>query len=191
MSTTFTINFRREAWEQEQARARRRVVALGVWVAYFGVMALLLGLYGLNAVMFSRRVATMERQAKSLRVEAGQRVAWSFTPAEIAQIESAVENPRRWRERMGRLADLTPPTARVSSLALNPQNVTGVDSPPFIITGTLRAADAQERMRSVMNFVSTLHSDSAFSRGYRNIQLGSTSSSAASDPTAEFTIECR
>ena len=50
MSVLFTINFHREAYQRELARARRRVILLGVWVAYFGVIGVVMGLYGRNRV---------------------------------------------------------------------------------------------------------------------------------------------
>ena len=48
MTPVFLINFRREAFRRERAEARRRAIGLGVWLAYFGGLAVLLGLYGLN-----------------------------------------------------------------------------------------------------------------------------------------------
>ena len=191
MSPVFSINFRREVWEREQARARRRVVALGVWVAYFGVMAMLLGLYGLNAVSFSRRVASLERQAARAAAHRGERLDWTLKPAELAQLDDYVENPARWHRRLSRLSSILPPNVTLTSIDLNPQNLTGGGSPPLVISGRLRTTDQQERMRGVMNLVSTLHSDSVFGAGYQNIKLASTSIPEGPGSSAEFVIECR
>jgi len=191
MSPVFAINFRREAWEKEQAKVRRRVVALGVWVTYFGVMAMLLGLYGLNAVSFSSRVALLERQAARAAAHRGERLDWTLKPAEVAQLEDYVQNPQRWHRRLVRLSQILPPNVILTSVALNPQNVTGGASPPLVLSGRLRTTDAQERMRGVMNLVSTLHADSAFAAGYQNIKLASTSISEGAGSNAEFVIECR
>ena len=42
MNTIFSINFRREAFQRERARTRRRAVNLGLWVLYFGVLGVML-----------------------------------------------------------------------------------------------------------------------------------------------------
>jgi len=73
----FNINFRREAYLQEMAKARRRVIALGVWIAYFGLLGVLLGLYGLNCSSLARRT-----QADTIRAySASRRSASAGWPA--------------------------------------------------------------------------------------------------------------
>ena len=63
----FTINFRREAYQREVERTRRRVITLGASLAYFGAMVVVLGLYGLNCASLTRRAAQFERSAARIR----------------------------------------------------------------------------------------------------------------------------
>lgn len=192
MSPVFSINFRREAYLREIARARARMVALGIWVAYFGLMVVILGLYGINAAMFSRRVGMIERQAVRLSTAKPQASEWKFTQGELMLIESAVENPRRWRERLSRLSEILPTNVEITAVALNPQGVSGgVDARILQVSGRLRTATDADRMRGVMSLIGTLQRDSVFSRGYQSIKLGSTSTQEGSGNAAEFTIECR
>jgi Tfp pilus assembly protein PilN len=191
MSPVFTINFRREAYQREIARARRRVIMLGVWVGYFGVIGVLLGLYGLNCVSMNRRVGQIERQAERLRREQGAGADWHLRAADIAEIEDYLQNPRRWRDRLVRLGTILPPNVRVQSIAVNPQNLTAAaEQNKLVISGIVRPAAGQDRMESVMRIVSTLQADSLFVRGYQNVRLASTRVSEGSDG-AEFVIECR
>jgi hypothetical protein len=187
----FTINFRREAYRQEVARARRRVIALGVWVAYFGVIVIILGLYGLNCGMLSRRVRQIERQTTMLRGAQGARIQWSFGAKELSAVERYVLNPRRWRDRLARLAELVPPNVRLTSVSVNPHGSSGTtDRNTLVIVGTLRGGAGQDRMQDVMGVVARLREDSLFARGYRNVRLAS--SRVLEDAgAAEFTIECR
>jgi Tfp pilus assembly protein PilN len=188
----FTINFRREAYLREQARARRRVVMLGVWVAYFGVIGVVIGLYGLNCIALHSRVVQLERAANRLKQQGGSSADWTVKPSEVYQIEKYLENPRQWRNRLLRLATLLPPTVKISSLSVNPQNLTGpAEQNKLVITGIVRPTAGEDRMQSVMRVVSMLHDDVAFAAGYQNIKLASTRVSEGSDGTAEFVIECR
>jgi len=192
MSPQFTINFRREAYRQEIARARRRVIALGVWVAYFGMIVILVGLYGLNCAALSRRVRQIERQTTQLRGAQGASMDWTVRQAELKEIERFVQNPRRWRDRLTRLATLMPPSARLTSLAVNPQNLTGLaEQDKLVITGVLRGAPNRDRVQDVMQVVSRLRADSAFAAGYGSIRLASTRVIEGETATAEFIIECR
>ena len=192
MSPVFTVNFKREAYAREVARTRRRVVILGVWVTYFGVLALLLGLYSLNCMSLQRRVGQIERQAARLRSGRGGGTEWKLRPNDLTQVERYVTNTRQWRDRLTRLAEIMPPNAAVTSLALNPRNVsTPAEQNKLVITGTVRVAEGQDRMRSVMGIVTSLHRDSVFARSYSTIRLASTRVSESPQPVAEFVIECR
>jgi hypothetical protein len=190
MNPVFTINFRREAYEREQARIRARVVSLGAWVAYFGLMAVILGLYGLNAVAFARRTAMIERQAVRQREMKGRVSEWTLGAEEMAAITRNAEGlSAHWRIMM-RIGQLLPPNARLTSLAYNPDNLTGAGSRRLVVSGVLRPESAQDRVRGVVNLVSALGADSSFSRAFTSVKLASTSSDEGSG-TVEFTIECR
>jgi Tfp pilus assembly protein PilN len=192
MNALFTINFRREAYQRELARARRRVILLGVWVAYFGVIGVVMGLYGLNCMSLNRRVALLERQSERMDQQQGAAADWTVRPGEVTAIEGYVQNPRRWRNRLLQLSTLLPPTVKVTSLAVNPQNLNaGAEQNKLVITGIVRPSAGQDRMQSVMHVVATLHDDSLFAAGYRNIKLASTRVLEGSDGGAEFVIECR
>ena len=192
MNPLFSINFRREAYQRERARARRRVVMLGVWVAYFGLTGVIMGLYGLNCISLGRRVSLLERQAERMRRQQGAVADWTVHDRELAQIEQYVQNPRRWRDRLVRLSALLPPNVKLSSLAVNPRNLSQPsEQDKLVITGVVRPAAGQDRMQSVMHIVTTLHDDPVFAAGYQNIKLASTRVSEGSDGGAEFVIECR
>lgn len=191
MSPLYTINFRREAYRLEVARARRRVLALGVWVAYFGVIVIVVGLYGLNCAVLSRRVGQIERRTTMLRGAQGARMDWNVGAAELQQVERFIANPRRWRDRLARLAQVLPANVRLTSVTVNPQSQSGPsERENMLIEGTLRGGGSQDRMQDVMRVVAALREDSLFSRGYRSIRLAS--SRVLEDAgSAEFSIECR
>jgi len=191
MSATFTINFRREAYEAALARARHRVVMLGVWVGYFGLIGVILGLYGLNCAALHRRLHLIERQAERLRREQGAGADWQLRATELALLEQYVANPRLWRDRLGRLGTILPANVRLTSVAVNPQNLaTTTDQNRLVIQGLVRTTPGQDRTQDVLKVVGLLHGDSLFARGYQTIKLASTRVSE-SDNVAEFTIECR
>ena len=191
MSPLFNINFRRESYLREVARARRRVIALGVWVAYFGVIAVVLGLYGLNCASLGRRVSQIERQAARARVHAGQRDDWKLPHEDLAMVERYVTSAPRWRVRLERLASLVPPNARLTSVAVNPDNLTGpLNENKLVIAGRLRLAD-QDRMRGVVQLVSALRGDSAFAAQYGTIRLANTHILEDPERVTEFVIECQ
>jgi len=192
VSPQFTINFRREAYRQEIARARRRVIALGVWVAYFGVVVILVGLYGLNCASLSRRVRQIERQTTQLRGAQGATMDWTVRQSELREIERFVQNPRRWRDRLNRLAAMLPANVRLTSVAVNPQNLTSpAEQEKLVITGMLRGRPDRDRVQDVMQVVSRLRADSIFASGYGSIRLASTRIVESEGATAEFIIECR
>ena len=120
MNALFTINFRREAYVQEVARRRRRVIALGVWVGYFGLIAVLLGLYGLNCAALARRSAQLERQTMQIRRNGSSPQTNQLEPGELALVEGYISSTRRWRDRLARLGELMPPEARLTGVAINP-----------------------------------------------------------------------
>jgi Tfp pilus assembly protein PilN len=192
VSTLFTINFRREAYRREVARARRRVMLLGAWFAYFGVLAVGLGLYGLNCASLTRRSSQIERQAEHMRALQNSHQDWTVGEAELAAAEQFHANPRRWRDKLVRLAVLLPPNAVVHTIAVNPDNLPGAqDQNKLVITGQLKVLAGQDRMRGVVQLVTALHADSLFASGYQNIRLASSRISEGSGPVAEFVIECR
>lgn len=190
MTPLFTINFRREVYQRELAKTRRRVMLVGLWVSYFGMIVVLLGLYGLNFASLTRRVQQIERQTAFFRQSQGQ-ADWSLRETELAQIVTAASNPRKWRDRLARLAAVLPNNVKVTSIAVNPQNLSHpLEQNRLVITGTLRPTPGQDRMQSVMAVVNVLHADSLFSAGYQNVKLASTRV-AEEGGTAEFVIECR
>jgi Tfp pilus assembly protein PilN len=192
LSALFNINFRREAYLKEVARARRRVISLGVWVAYFGIVAVAMGLYGLNCASLTKRVAMVERQTAQVQSSQTAREQWQIPPAEMTRIEGYVSNPRRWHERLVRLAAVLPDNARLTSVATNPSNQTGPRSEDrMVITGQMKLGRDQDRMSGVMSFVSVLREDSLFGAQYPNVRLTSTKIIEGGTGTAEFVIECQ
>ncbi len=192
MSPLFQINFRREAYQRDLARARRRVMMLGLWVAYFGAIAVVVGLYGLNCAVVSRRAGQVERQAQRLRQMQGATADTRLSAEDLAQIERYLRNPARWRDRLVRLAALLPAGSRVTSMSVNPQGLEGAaNAEMLVITGVLRSAPGEDRMRSVMALETTLRSDREFAAGYSKVRLASTRILGGDDPATEFTIECR
>ena len=192
MSTLFTINFRREAYLRELKRTRRRAFVLGVWVAYFGALGVLIGLYALNGFSLSQRLSQIERQTERARRVKGGIADWKVRPPELVAVEHYVENPRRWHDRLARIAVLMPSNVRLGSIAVNPQNLSAeADRNKLVITGQLRPAPGQDRMQGVMRVVGMLHDDSLFARSYANIKLASTKVTESSAGATEFVIECR
>ena len=190
MNALFTINFRREAYVREASRRRRRVVALGVWVTYFGVLLLVVGLYGLNGYTLAQRAMMLERQTTLIRHAKGGATGAQIAAGDLTQVESFVRSTRAWRDRMERLGQLLPPDARLTGVNVNPQNYSDVASRnALVINGELRNVSGQDRMQGVMKIVSAMRADSVFGHGYRNIRL--TSTRIADDGGALFEIECR
>lgn len=189
MNTLFTINFRREAYQKEVARARRRVVSIGLWFTYFGVLAVILGLYGLNCTVLAGRTRMVERQAARLKAlrESGQE--WRPTAQTFADIEARAVDARAWRDRLARLPGILPPNARLTSFQFNPDGVSG-GSPKLVLVGRMRVDSGADRMTSVMGFVNALSRDSVFSRAYSNVRLVTTRALPSGDG-AEFVVECR
>ena len=174
MSPRFTINFRREALRREAAKARRRTLMLAGWLSYFGVLALLIGFYGLNWMSLVNRARQLERRtvaARALREHGGP---WDGAQADVAEVERYTENPRRWRDRLVRLAGMLPPGVRLASLALDPNNVATTGGPALVVVGQARRTAGQDRLKEVMELVSAMRRDSVFAADYPNVRLAST-----------------
>ena len=164
---------------------------LGVWVAYFGALGVVMGLYALNCASLTRRVAQIERQSEHLQRQQGAATDFGIDQGEVIQIEDTVRGTRRLRTRLVRLAALLPPNARLTSLAVNPENLSAdAERNKLVVAGTVQASGDEDRMQSVMRIVSTLQQDSLFRDGFSNVKLASTRVSDNSK-TAEFVIECR
>lgn len=192
MSPVFTINFRREAYRRELARTRGRLIALGVWVAYFGAIGVILGLYGMNCGALTRRVASLERQMERTRSAQHLRQDWTIEPAQLRAVEEFHNNPRRWRDKLARLSALLPSNAVLMSVAVNPDNLSNpADANKLVVVGRFRATGGRDQMRDVVGLVSALHQDSSFATGYRSIRLASSRSAEGPSPMTEFVIECR
>lgn len=189
MSPTFTINFRREAYLRERAKARRRAVKLGLWLAYFGALGVVLGLFALNTASLARRTALLERQVERLRSQpaAGE---WRPGPDEAGVVSRTLVDAGRWRDRLARLAQLLPANSRLTDVQFNPDNSSGAAAAKLVLTGELRPTGGGDRMQQVLSFVGTLSRDSLFSAGYSNVRLVTTRA-ASSGEGAEFVIECR
>lgn len=189
MSTTFTINFRREAFQRERAKARRRVTKLGLWLTYFGALTVVLGLYALNAASLARRTASLERQTERLRSQPGGG-EWRPGQPEADLVSRGLRDSGRWRDRLERLSQLVPANARLTDVQFNVENVSGAGPRKLLLTGEMRPAIGGDRMQQVLAFVATLSRDSVFSSGYSNVRLVTTRASSLGEG-AEFVIECR
>ncbi len=189
MNTPFAINFRREAFQREVAKTRRRTMQLGLWVFYFGALGVVLGLYGLNAAALSHRLARVEKQLEHLRSRpAGN--DWRLDVAEAAVVDRHLMDTRRWRARLERLPRILPPNAHLRALQFNPENASGSADVKLVLTGEIRGGGGQGRVQAVMAFVGALSRDSVFAADYRNIRLLTTRTNSAGDG-AEFVVECR
>ncbi len=192
MSALFTINFRRESHLRELARARRRVIMLGVWVAYFGVMGIVLGLYGLNCVSLAHRVAVLERHAQRARVQAGQRTEWKAESGQLGGIERFVSSAATWRDRLAELSFALPANARLRSIALNPDNLSDATGQNrLVINGQLKLSAGENGVNGAERIASALRKDPRFSSGFKTIRLASTRVLEEAGPQAEFVIECQ
>jgi hypothetical protein len=189
MNIVFAINFRREAYQRELAKTRRRALQLGLWVLYFGGLGVVLGLYGLNSVSLAQRTARIERQAERMLRHPGA-ADWRPGRVEAVEIERHLRSTRQWRARLGRLPELLPVHARLQSLEFNPDNVSGAADVKLVIAGEIRGAGGQDRLQQVMALSRALSRDSVFAAGFHNVRLVTTRTSSGPDG-AEFVIECR
>ena len=192
MSTHFTINFRREAYRRELARVRRRVTALGIWVSYFGVVAVITGLFVLNGMALQRRVHDLQGRIRQFESARATLQPWDLPAAELERVDTFVRNPRQWHVRLARLAALTPPNVVVTALEVNPNNLQGHEHDnEMVIMGTLRPRAGEDRMQGIMSFVAALHGDRGFATGYSTVKLTQSQAEGGSSADASFTIECR
>lgn len=192
MSAHFTINFRREAYQREGARMRRRMGTLGIWVTYFGVVAVVSGLFVLNGLALHRRVKDLEERIALFESDRSMLQPWDVPAGELPRIEAFVRNPRLWHARLARLAALTPPNVMLTSLAVNPQNLSGPEHENELwITGTLHPRPGEDRMQRIMGYVAALHGDPGFSAGYSTVRLTQSEAETGPSGDAEFTIQCR
>jgi hypothetical protein len=188
----FTINFRRELYQRELARSRARVLSLGVWLSYFGALVVIFGLYGLNCAAIAQRTRMVERQGLANAANRGDRVDWTQKPAEMALIERGVTDGRRWQQRLTRIALVLPANARLTSLEFNPGGISGAgDWNRLVLSGVLRAAPDQDRMRGVTDLVSALQRDSLLTAHFHSIRLASTRITETAGQSTEFVVECR
>lgn len=192
MSPVFDINFRREAWRQQRAITRQRALRLGVWVGYFGLLALVLGLYGLNCSALARRARLLEAQNARLRAAGGLVERWKPGAEELRLVEGALANPRRWQRRLVRLAELLPAHARLTSVAVNPDNLSDpAEREKLVIRGVMRPVPGRDLMPDVMALVARLHDDPEFAAGARDVRLAESRILGGPGAPAEFRIECR
>lgn len=192
MSPFFTINFRREVYARHMARARRRLLALGGWLLYFGVLGVMVGLYGLNCTALSRRLRLLERQTATLRQAQAAGSDWAVDAAQLAAVEHFHASPGRWRDKLARMAALLPANVVLVSIAVNPENLsTPLDRNKLVITGHLRASGSQDPLRGVVQLVSRLQRDTVFASGYQSIKLAQSRVTTGEHPATEFQIECR
>ena len=187
--TQFQINFRREAFRRERTEARRRAVGIGVWLTYFGVLAVLIGLYGLNCAALQTRTQQLERQLAHQRVLRQGGSEWVASGTDVAAVEPWVSDAGRWRDLLGALPRLLPDGARLTAIQFNPDGVTGGER-KLLLDGVLRTEPRLGGTAGVTDFVSTIAHDSLFASQFHSVRLVSTRAREGS-PEAEFEVECR
>ena len=107
-------------------------------------------------------------------------------------MEHYVTSASIWRERLAHLSAAMPINARLRSLALNPDNLSGpTDQNRLVIDGQLKLAPGENGVNGAEKIASALRKDPAFASGFRTIRLASTRTSEESGPVAEFVIECQ
>jgi len=191
MNAVFNINFRRHAYQEEVSRARRRALAMGTWMAYFGLLAVVLGLYGINLASLLRRTRQLEAQNAYLVARRDAVAVWRPGSSELTLAERALANARTWQLRLARLAALLPPNVALTSLAVGSESVSGSPNPERLtIQGTLRPAGDEDGTQGVTRMLSALQRDSLFASQYRSIQLVGSRREPTSG-TTDFVIECR
>jgi hypothetical protein len=192
MPPYFQINFRREAFKRERERSRRRLLAIAMWATYFGVTALLIGLYVLNLQTVAMRADALERQVRLARHDSTRSAAWQPGANEADFVRSQRQSTRLLSRRLDRLARLLPPNAALTSVAENPNNLPDPSARNLlVITGTMRTTSGEGGMRAVVQCVSTLSSDSVFARGFSSIVLASSQATEKGPPAIQFVVECR
>ena len=188
MSPVFRINFRREAFRRQRAEARARVVGLVVWLTYFGVIVVLLGLYVLNAVSLAHRTDQIERHAARQRANPGPSTNWRPSPDEAGAVLPWLDDSGRWRDLFTRLAVLTPNDAHLTLVQWNPDDISGGER-RLLVSGVLRPSPTSDPMARVTGLVDALGRDSLFTAHFHSVRLVSTRT--RDDGQAEFQVECR
>ena len=192
MTPIFAINFRREVFLRQQAHARARLLALAGWLLYFGLVGVVVGLYGLNCFSLVRRMGQLERQAARLEATEGSTQDWTVDQAQLAAVERFQASPRRWRDKLLRLSAVLPSNVALTSISVNPENLAGAaDQNKLVIAGQLRSIPGQDAMRGVVQLVSVLQRDAVFGSGYQTIKLSQSRMVSGTPTTTEFVIECR
>jgi hypothetical protein len=189
MSAQFQINFRREAFRRERTEARRRAVGIGVWLTYFGALAVLLGLYGLNCSALETRTEQLEHQLARQRTLRQGGSEWIASATDVAAVEPWVSDAGRWRDLLGALPRLLPEGARLTGIQFNPDGVTGGER-KLILSGVLRVDSRLDGTAGVTDFVTVIARDSLFASQFRSVRLVSTRAREGG-PEAEFEVECR
>jgi len=189
MNTLFQVNFRREAFRRRRTDARRRAAGLGVWLAYFGALAVILGLYGLNMSELGSRLRQLERQIAGQKERTRGGSDWSPAPSDAGVAEPWVSDVGRWRDLLDRLPRLLPEGTRLTSIRFNPDGISGGDR-KLLLNGVSRASGRGDRMSGVTDFVANVARDSLFSSRFKTVRLVSTRSQD-NVPDAQFELECR
>ncbi|HEY6195163.1 MAG TPA: hypothetical protein VI504_08985 [Candidatus Eisenbacteria bacterium] len=189
MSAPFQINFRREAFRRERAEARRRAIGLGVRLAYFGTLSVLLGLYGLNCVALGSRTHQLQRQVSRQRVLHRGGAEWVASAEAAAAVQPWAADAGRWRDLLCRLPRLLPAGARLTALNWNPEDASG-GARRLLLSGVLRVDAKRDRMAGVTDIVSAIARDSLFAANFRSVRLLSTRTRESS-PDADFELECK
>ena len=187
--TQFQINFRREAFRRERTEARRRAMGIGVWLTYFGVLAVLIGLYGLNCAALQTRTEQLERQLARQRVLRQGGSEWVAPGTDVAAVEPWVSDAGRWRDLLGALPRLLPDGARLTGIQFNPDGVTGGER-KLLLDGVLHTEPGLGGTAGVTDFVSMIARDSLFASQFHSVRLISTRAREGS-AEAEFEVECR
>jgi hypothetical protein len=189
LSVQFVINFRRAAFRRERTEARRRAVRIGVWLTYFGVLAVVIGLYGLNCAALETRTEQLGRQLARQRALRQGGTEWIASSVDVAAVEPWVSDAGRWRDLLGALPALLPEGARLTGIQFNPDGVTGGDR-KLILNGVLRVGSRLDGTAGVTDFVSVIAHDSLFASQFHSVRLVSTRTREGG-PEAEFEVECR
>ncbi len=189
MNAPFQVNFRREDFRRERAESRRRALGLGVRLAYFGVLALVLGLYFLNLTELRSRTRNLDRHLARQRALHLDDAPWTPPPEEASLAEPWVSDLARWRDLLARLPQLMPEGTRLTGLQYNPDGVSGGER-KLVLHGVLRVDARRDRMAGVTDLVAIVARDSVFASRFKSVRLVSTRSRQDS-PDAEFELECR